>query len=179
MPAAREETMKTLSACLVLVLVMTFAAPLVPFADAQYPLSLSITTNTNRFVEGSKQLGVSVSIQNPGLPAVVDFYFGVVLPDGDTVVFFTDPFSFASGVGSRTNPATLRPIVSGVDLTTPFTFGQPTFFSLSYPGNGPYGLHYLFISAVKSGALVDNVYEASDVLGSASFAVFILAPWDY
>jgi hypothetical protein len=94
-------------------------------------------------------------------------------------VFFTDPFSFASGVGSRANPATLRPIVSGVDLTTPFTFGQPTFFSLSYPGNGPYGLHYLFISAVKSGALVDNVYEASDVLGSASFAVFILAPWDY
>jgi hypothetical protein len=179
MPAAREETMKTLSACLVLVLVMTFAAPLVPFADAQYPLSLSITTNTNRFVEGSKQLGVSVSIQNPGLPAVVDFYFGVVLPDGDTVVFFTDPFSFASGVGSRANPATLRPIVSGVDLTAPFTFGQPTFFSLSYPGNGPYGLHYLFISAVKSGALVDNVYEASDVLGSASFAVFILAPWDY
>jgi hypothetical protein len=127
--------MKTLRACLVLVLVMTFATPLLSFADARYPLRLSITTNTDRFVEGS-ELGVSVSIQNPGLPAVVDFYFGVVLPDGDTVVFFTDPFSFASGVGSRANPATLRPIVAGLDLTTPFTFSQPSFLSLSYPYNG-------------------------------------------
>jgi len=170
--------MKTLCVGLVLVLVMTFATPLLSFADARFPLSLSITANTDQFFYGSN-LGVSVSIQNPGLPAVVDFYFGVVLPDGDTVVFFTDPFSFASRVGSRANPATLRPIVAGVDLTTPFTFGQPTFLSLSYPDNGPYGLHYLFISAVKSGALVDNVYEASDVLGSASFAVFIFSPWDY
>src|SRR5262245_19700826 len=166
--------MKTLCACLVLVLVMTFAS----FADAQFPLSLSITTNTDRFAEGSK-LGISVSIQNPGLPAVVDFYFGIVLPDGDTAVFFTDPFSFASGVGSLANPATLRPIVAGVDLTTPFTFSQPTFGSLSYPGTGPYGPHYLFFSAVKSGALADNVFEASDVLGLSTVAVFILSPWDY
>jgi len=170
--------MKTLRVGLVLFLVMAFAAPLLSFADAQYPLSLSITTNTDRLVEGSK-LGVSVSIQNPGLPAVVDFYFGVVLPDGDTAVFFTNPFSFAYGVGSLANPATLRPIVAGVDLATPFTFSQPTFVSFSHPGDGPYGPHYLFISAVKSGALVDNVIEASDVLGLSTVAVFIFSPWDY
>jgi hypothetical protein len=168
----REETMKTLCVGLVLVLVMTFATPLLSLADDQYPLYLSITTNGDSLVEGSK-LTVSVSIQNPGLPAVVDFYFGVVLPDGDTTVFFTDPFSFASGVGSLANPATLQPIVAGVDLRRPFTFSQPTFFSLSYPGDGPDGWYYLFISAVKSGALVDNVIEASDVLGLSWVFVFI------
>ena len=108
--------MRTVSIGLVLFLVMTFTAPLLSFADE---LSLSLTTNgtyglPGYFVPGTK-LEVSVSIQNPGLPTVVDFYFGYLLPvpcgePGDTVVFFTDPLSFASGVGSVANPATLRPI---------------------------------------------------------------------
>jgi len=176
--------MKTLCACLVLVLVMTFATPLLSFAVEypQYPLRLSITTNglygvPGYFVPGST-LEVSLNIQNPGLPAVVDFYFGAVLLDGDTAVFFTDPFSFASEVGSLANPATLRPIVAGVDLTRPFTFSQPTFFSQTMPGGGPCCWYYLFVSAVKSGALVDNVIEASDILGLSTAAVFF-DPWGY
>ena len=171
--------MKTRSAGLVLVLVMTFATPLLSFAVEypQYPLRLSITTNGGYFVPGST-LQVSLNMQNPGLPAVVDFYFGAVLQDGDTAVFFTDPFSFAGGVGSLANPATLRPIVAGVDLSRPFTFSQPTFFSQSMPGGGPCCWYYLFISAVKSGALVDNVIEATDVLGLSTAAVFF-DPWGY
>src|SRR5262245_7374507 len=68
-----EETMKTLGVGLVLVLVMTFATPLLSFADDQYPLHSSITTNKDRFGLHDSKLTVSVSIQNPGLPAVVDF----------------------------------------------------------------------------------------------------------
>ena len=174
--------MKTRCAGLVLVLVMTFATPLLSFAVEypQYPLRLSITTNGGYFVAGST-LEVSLNMQNPGLPAVVDFYFGFVQVDGDTAVFFTDPFSFAHGVGSLANPATLRPIVAGVDLTRPFTFSQPTFFSQSWqsmPGGDFCCEYLLFISAVKSGALVDNVMEASDVLGLSTAAVFF-DPWGY
>src|SRR4029453_15609890 len=115
--ALLEGTMKTLRV-VVLFLVMTFATPLLSVADAQ--LNLSITTNgtygiPGYFVPGTT-LEVSVSIENPGLPTVVDFYFGIQMPDpcgdpGDTIVFFTDPLSFASGVGSLANPATVRPIV--------------------------------------------------------------------
>src|SRR5262245_38643629 len=127
--------MQTRCAGWVLALVLTFATPLLSFAVEypQYPLRLSITTNGGYFVPGST-LEVSLNMQNPGLPAVVDFYFGAVLVDlgGDTAVFFTDPFSFAHGVGSLANPATLRPIVAGVDLTRPFTLSQPTFFSQSW-----------------------------------------------
>lgn len=56
--------MKTLCVGLVLVLVMTFAAPLLSFADSQ--LSLSMTTNSVLFAPDSK-LEVSVSIENPVL----------------------------------------------------------------------------------------------------------------
>src|SRR6266545_7756170 len=154
--------MKTLRV-VVLFLVMTFATPLLSFADDQ--LSLSITTNgtygiPGYFVPGTT-LEVSVSIENPGLSTVVDFYFGTQLPDpcgdpGDTVVFFTDPLSFASGVGNLTKPAALRPIVAAVDLATPFTFSQPRFFSYSWTGQEECGWNLVFLAAVKSGALVDN-----------------------
>jgi hypothetical protein len=182
-PAEREEKMRTVSIGLVLFLVMTFTAPLLSFADE---LSLSLTTNgtyglPGYFVPGTK-LEVSVSIQNPGLPTVVDFYFGYLLPvpcgePGDTVVFFTDPLSFASGVGSVANPATLRPIVAGVDLTTPFTFSRPTFFSYSWTGQ-ECGWHLWFLAAVKSGALVDNSIDAGDILALSTARVWF-DPWAY
>jgi hypothetical protein len=85
-------------------------------------------------------------------------------------VFFTN-FSFASGVGSLANPATLRPIVAGVDLTTPFTFSQPTFFSLSWTGGEPRGEYVLFVAAVKRGALVNNSIDAGDIVALSTAAV--------
>jgi hypothetical protein len=115
-------------------------------------------------------LTVSADVENSGQPAVLDFYFGAVLPDGDTVVFFTN-FSFASEVGSLRNPATWRPIVAGVDLTTPFTFSQPTFFSYSWTGGEPRGKYLLFVAAVKSGALVDNPIDAGDIVAMSRAAV--------
>ena len=172
--------MKTLRV-VVLFLVMAFATPLLSFADDQ--LSLSITTNGDYFAP-SYTLEVSVSIENPGLPTVVDFYFGILLPDpcccgdtGDTVVFFTDPLSFASGVGSLTNPAMLRPIVAAVDLATPFTFSQPRFFSYSWTGL-VCGWNLVFLAAVKSGALVDNSIDPGDILALSTARVWF-DPWGY
>src|SRR5262249_19617399 len=91
-------------------------------ASRQSPLS--ITVNRGRFATTDVPLIVSVRGENLSMPAVVDFFFGARLPDRDTVVFFTD-LAFASGAGSWANPATWRPIVTGVDLTTPLTFDRP------------------------------------------------------
>src|SRR5436309_234700 len=172
--------MKTLRDGVVLFLVMTFATPLLSFADDH--LSLSITTNGDYFAP-SYTLEVSVSIENPGLPTVVDFYFGILLPDpcgdpGDTVVFFTDPLSFARGVGSVAHPATVRPIVAGVDLTTPFTFSRPTFFPYSWTGQEECGWNLVFLAAVKSGALVDNSIDPGDIL-ALSMARVWFDHWGY
>jgi hypothetical protein len=172
--------MKTLE----LFLVMTFAAPLLSFADDQ--LSLSITTNgmyglPGYFVPGST-LVVSVSVENPGLPGVVvDFYFGALSCDGDPVVFFTDLLSFARGVGSLANPATLRPIVARVDLSNHFTFSQPTFFSYTwtgYEGVGSCEWWRLFVAAVKSGAPFNPSIDPGDIL-ALSTALVSFDPWGY
>jgi len=131
--------------------------------------SISIAPNRVSFRIGDS-LTVSVGVENPGLPAVVDFYFGVVLPDGDTLVFFTN-LEFASGVGSLAKPATLQPIVAGIDLTTPFTYSQPTFFGYSWTGGEPPGGYVLFVAAVKSGALADNSIDAGDIVAVSTAAV--------
>jgi len=131
--------------------------------------SISIAPNRVSFRIGDS-LTVSVGVENPGLPAVVDFYFDVVLPDGDTLVFFTN-LEFASGVGSLAKPATLQPIVAGIDLTTPFTYSQPTFFGYSWTGGEPPGGYVLFVAAVKSGALADNSIDAGDIVAVSTAAV--------
>ena len=75
-------------------------------------LQLSISTNQASFVKGDR-LTVSIAMSNPGVAANVDFFFGVLLPDGDTIIFFTD-LAFHTGIGSLSNLASLRPIAAAV-----------------------------------------------------------------
>ena len=129
-----------------------------------------LTTDRVSFRTGDL-LTVSLGVENPGLPgAVVDFYFGAVLPDGDTVVFFTNP-AFTSGVGSLAKPLTLQPIVAAVNLTTPFTFSEPAFFSYLWTGGEPPGGYLLFVAAVKPRALLDNRIDAGDIVAVSTAAV--------
>jgi hypothetical protein len=133
-------------------------------------LSLSISTNNGSF-RTADSLTVSVGVENPSLSdVVVDFYFGVVMPDGNTVVFFTD-LAFASEVGSLADPATLRPIVGGVDLTNPLSFSQPSFFTYLWTGGEPPGGYVLFVAAVKPGAFGDHSIDPGDIVALSTVAV--------
>jgi hypothetical protein len=142
------------------------------FSAAPNLLNLSITTNSGSFRPGDL-LTVSVGVDNLGQDASVDFYFGAVLPDGDTVVFFTD-LAFDSGMGSLKNPATLRPIVAGVNLKTAFTFSQPTFFTRHWTGGEPPGGYLLFIAALKPKALSDNRIDPGDIVAVNTVAVLFV-----
>ena len=130
---------------------------------------LAIETNGRNF-RTTDVLTVSVGVENPGLPAVVDFYFGALLPDGDTVVFFTD-LAFHSATGKLSQPATLLPIVAGVDLTTPFMFSDYPFFIHRWMGMEPPGTYFLFVAAVKSGALADNSIDPGDIVALSTATV--------
>ncbi len=140
--------------------------------------ALALMVATNRPIETAFQLFedliVTVGVDNPGLAQTVDFYFGALLPDGDTIVFFTD-LAFNSAMGRLSAPATLRPIVAGVDLTTPFTFTQPSFFTYRWTGGEPAGSYVLFVAAVVPGALADNSIDPGDVVALAT-AVVTFAP---
>ncbi len=128
-------------------------------------LGLSLAANGAAFRTG-EALVISVEVNNTGLAATADFAFGALLPDEDTVVFFTD-LAFNSGVGRLSNPATLRPIVAGVDLIAPFTFSQPSFFTYRWSGSEPPGRYVLFLSAIRAGSLEDNSIDPGDILALA------------
>ncbi len=132
-------------------------------------LGLTLATNATAFRAGDSVV-LSVGVDNPGLAATVDFYFGAVLPDGDTVVFFTD-LAFNSGVGSLASPTTLRPIVAGVDLAAPFVFSNPSFFTYPWVGMEPAGSYVLFLAAVAPGALADNRVDPGDIVALAMATV--------
>ncbi|MFQ5552822.1 MAG: FG-GAP repeat domain-containing protein [Thermoplasmata archaeon] len=141
------------------------------------PLELSLATNAATFAPGDSLI-VAVGVDNPGIAtsprtrqvSPVDFFFGALLPDGDTVVFFTD-LSFNTGVGSLASPNTLQTIVAGVDLTTPFVFNDPAFFTFTWSGTEPSGSYILFFAAVVSGALADNSIDAGDIVALSTATI--------
>ncbi len=132
-------------------------------------LGVTLATNTTTFRTGDSLI-IWVGVDNPGLASTVDFYFGALLPNGDTVVFFTD-LAFNSGVGSLASPATLRPIVAGVDLAAPFVFSNPAFFMYRWVGMEPAGSYVLFLAAVRPGALADNFLDPGDIVALATAVV--------
>ncbi len=148
---------------------MTQARGVTATFDQAPALTLTIATNAATFRTGDS-VSIAVGVNNPGLATTVDFYFGALLPDGDTVIFFTD-FGFTSGVGSLANPGTLRPIVAGVNLTAPFVFSEAAFFTYRWDGTEPSGSYVLFLAAVRPGALVDNVINPGDIVALATAAV--------
>ncbi len=138
-------------------------------AKIVFSFALSLATNGPAFRPGDSVV-ISVGVENPGLAQTVDFYFGALLPDGDTVVFFTN-LAFNSGVGRLSAPATLRPIVAGVNLTAPFAFSNPSFFTYRWVGTEPAGSYALFLAAVRPGALADNRVDPGDIVVLATSVI--------
>ncbi len=136
--------------------------------------ALALMVATNRPIETAFQLFedliVTVGVDNPGIAATVDFYFGALLPDGDTAVFFTD-LNFNSGSGRLSAPASLRPIVAGVNLATPFVFNESRFFTRRWQTGDPPGNYVVFLAAVVPGALADNSIDPGDVVALATAVV--------
>src|SRR3990172_578363 len=110
--------MRTLFGWIVFVglLVAPVAGSVAPWANA---LSLSVTTTGPSFTTG-QTITVTAIVDNPGSATVADFYFGALLPDGESEVYF----SFPLPAGRYSIPASKVPVVRGVDLWARFT-GAP------------------------------------------------------
>lgn len=134
-----------------------------------------LSVNKTRFSPG-EWLRVSVEVINPGasltapLVSAVDYYMGALLPDGDTILFFTD-LTFQSDLGSLSDVSTLRPILSGVDLTAPFAENLTNFFSYQWTAAEPPGKYTVFLAAVLPGGFVDGSIDFGDIqaLAKADF----------
>ena len=131
--------------------------------DQRTFLALSLSVNQTTFAPGHTGI-LSLTVENTGIPLTVDFYFGALLPDGDTIVSFTESgFMF----GSLSNPATLRPLKTGADLSSPFT--EPRRLTYTWAGTEPPGNYIAFFTVVEAGVLPDNVINAGLLVGTTTF----------
>ena len=137
------------------------------------PHVLLINTSTTRAVYGTgDRLSVGLEVENGGVDAVVDLYFGMLLPDGGTVVSFTD-LSFQVALGSLADLSTLVPIARDLDLLTPFSFAQAEFFSVVWSGSEAAGTYAIFFFAAEVGALDDGALDPEEIVAAdATFFSF-------
>jgi hypothetical protein len=132
---------------------------------------VTVGVNQSAFSPG-QTLIASAGLNNPGLPAVVDFYLGLLLPDGDTVVLLT-PGGFA--LARLSDLTTLQPIVAGMSLAAPLTVAVPNAFAHTWTSTDPAGGYILFLGAVLSGGLADGLLAPGELLGVA-IAPFQVTP---
>lgn len=123
---------------------------------------VTVAVNQPQFSAGDT-LVVSVGLSNPGLPLVADLYLGLLLPDGDTIVFFIGD---GSGLmfGRASSPATFRPIGVGVTLASPFVVDVSDLFAHTWTGSEPRGRYLFFVAALSAGSLADGSVDAGELL---------------
>jgi hypothetical protein len=145
---------------------------LVTAAFEAFPSNLvTAAVNQPRYSAGDR-LVVSVGVNNPGLPAMADLYCGLLLPDGETIVFFTD---VAGGIvfGRVSAPGTFRPIAAAMTLTNPLSVTASDLFEYTWTGSEPRGRYMFFMAAFAAGSLADGAVDRGDLLA------YGIAPFDF
>jgi hypothetical protein len=115
-------------------------------------VALSLSTNASAVTAGNT-LAVSVRVA-PTLESLhVDLFFGALFPDGNTLVFLTDPGFGGAAVGRLSDPSTWHPILAGVDLSSALLLNDTQVFRYTWSGGEPAGVYTLFFAALRAGTL--------------------------
>jgi phospholipase/lecithinase/hemolysin len=143
--------------------------------------TLSLTVNQENLSLGDR-LDVSLDVNNPGssfmgdhllfkVISTIDIFFGVLLPDGDSIAFFTS-LDFNAKSGSLSDLSTFHPFIENIDLSSQITASTPTFFTYTWTGAEPIGNYVFFLAAMVPGALVDGSLDTEDIvdLSTAAFS---------
>lgn len=151
-------------------LVLSSAVP----ADAQTTaMRLVLSTNQSIFGPGTT-LETTLGVEYGGAPVAVDLVFGVLAPDGETLITFQGA-GLSPVFGRLSQPASLRSIVSSVTLSAGLGVVVPEFFRYTWQGNEPLGTYQLFFAATRPGAFADGRIDGGDVL-AVQTAPFSLRP---
>jgi len=128
-----------------------------------------VWTNTSTFSTG-QSLSASLKAENFGSPSRADFYFGVVLPDGNRVFLFTS-FSKQIEVVSASNVSNWTPMAAGVNLAAPFNAQLLNFFSYTFSGGEPAGTYTFFLTVAVPGSFSDGTVDEGDIIHSDTASI--------
>jgi hypothetical protein len=135
-----------------------FVARLTSGLAATDPIgSLSASVNQPTFAIG-QTLTATLGFNNQGLQGTADFYLGILRPD-QTIQFFR---STGFVVASLADPASFKPVATGVPLATPFSGTAPNFYTDQWTGSEAYGGYLLFFVAITPNGIIG--------LGTASYS---------
>ncbi|MGE3886062.1 MAG: hypothetical protein AB7H81_06515 [Vicinamibacterales bacterium] len=138
------------------------------------PPTLVLLANQPAFGPGAG-LSVTLGLQHTGAAVAADLYFGAILPDGDSVVFF-EGLGLASRQGRLSDLSSLRPLIPGLAIATGTNIVVPDFFRYTWQGNEPPGTYQLFFAATVPGALRDGQVGAGDILAIETQSILNLPP---
>jgi hypothetical protein len=140
------------------------AQPLPPLPPPPLSREMMLSLNQTAFRAGDT-LRVELGARNPDAAFVVDFYFGVLLPDGVTVLFVTS-LSPLDGVVTRldADARTFQPLLANFQIPQGLDTTLPDFFAYTFGGGEQVGTYTFFAVLIPSGAFNDGRIDAGDLL---------------
>ena len=135
---------------LALLLAATTFAGATSSAFAQNSNVVCTVTLDRQTYNTGQMLEVSITVTAAEATAPLDLYFGVLLPDGGSILHFTS-LSFTTRVGALAHLAQLQPIVRGVPLMSNTAMSFPGFFRYQWRGTEPIGRYLFFFAAAPPG----------------------------
>ena len=124
---------------------------------------LTLIPNQSAFHSGDT-LRVGLRTQNPGVAVTADFYFGVFLPDGVTVLFITSlsPLD-ATATRLDADPRTFRPLLANVQLPQGLDTTLADFLVYTFAGGETAGTYAVFALLTPPGAFSDGRVDPGDL----------------
>ena len=114
-------------------------------APAHAAPTLALSVNQATFRSGDT-LHIGLTARNPGPAFNADFYFGVLLPDGLSVVFLTS-LAPLNGAGTRldANPNTFKPLVTNLLIPQPLDVTLPDILVFTFTQGLPPATYVFFV----------------------------------
>jgi glucose/arabinose dehydrogenase len=123
-------------------------------------------------VRPGETLRARVSVRTGDAPIAGDAYFGIVQPDGRTVVFLTGTRPAAGVVASLADDArTFAPLMPDLAIPAGTTVTIEDFFVHAVGPTEPSGPYVLFVALARDGALDDGRVDPGDLLAVAAQTV--------
>jgi hypothetical protein len=144
--------------------VATHIADPLEASSAATTVELALFLNEAVFLPGDV-LDAELEVLNFAPAFTADFYFGAILPDGVTLVFFTN-LSPLNGVTTRldADPRTFQPLLANILVPEDLDIIINDFFSFTFQVGIPPGVYGIFALLTPLAAFADGRIDAGDLL---------------